>query len=649
MNIAQHIERGRRLSPDKPALIFEGRSVTYATLDDMASRFANGLLGLRVKRGDRVALFLPNSPEWVVTYLGIQKIGAVAVSINPSLKSEEVELLLNDSGAQALIVTSALRELVPHEGGKQARHLLIADDAGERGMALSELIAQASPRAQAVEMRRDDPAAIVYTSGTTGLPKGAVLSHGNVTSNVEAKRRYLGIRPEDRLSLFLPLSHCFGQNAILNSGLGAGATVVLHSKFEPARVLRSVIDDGITMFFGVPTTYLILSDRACAHELDGVRYFFSAAATLPEEVERRWREKFGKVIYQGYGLTETSPFASYNHHLKHKPASIGTPIEAVEMRIVSVDDGSELPPGELGEIVVRGPNVMLGYWNRPGETAQAIRDGWFHTGDLGRQDGEGYFYLEDRLKDVINVGGLKVFPAEVENLIYQHPATAEVAVYGLPDTLMGERVVASIVVKPGRLATAAEIVAFCRGRIADYKVPDAVEFVEAIPKNPTGKVLKRVLREKASSAAGSVTLRDSSPAGPARTSGSIQPWLTEWLAGRLGIAAGSVDVDQSFFDYGLSSIAAVKLAEELGHWLGRPLAATIAWNFPTIGSLAGHLADEARRAPATAPADPEPRAISPSPGPRASEIAENLEGLSAAEIAGLLSAEIAATKGRKSR
>lgn len=601
MNIAKNIERGSNLFPNKPALIFEGKYFTYKHLNEIVNRAANALKELGIKRGERVALFLPNIPEFIISYLGIQKIGAIAVSINVSLQEDEVKFILDDCQAVAVISTPQLCEKIPQEDLAYLQHLLITGGKSSAGISLDKLMSQALSEADAVAMRRDEPAAILYTSGTTGFPKGATLSHGNVISNMYSMNHNCGMGSKDNILLFLPMFHCFGQNAIFNSALNACATIVLHRTFEPEAVINSVTEFDITMFFGVPTTFILLLEKASQTDLTA-NYYFSAAAGLPVEIAKKWQEKFGKIIHQGYGLTETSPLASYNHYLKYKLGSIGSPIENVEMKIVNTEDGSDVVAGELGEIVIRGVNVMLGYWNRPSETAKVMKDGWFHTGDIGQMDELGYFYIVDRLKDMINCGGLKVYPAEVENVIYQHPSVAEVAVYGVPNTLMGEQVRACIVLKPGEVVTEEEIITLCQQRLAQYKVPADVIFVSSIPKNPTGKILKRLLREENSCPVEAVKVLKTEHVGINNVSKAIaiseskQPnieqvtnWIIDWMLKKLTISENRVDRNKSFADYGLDSVRAVKLADDLSNWLQREILPTVTWNFPTVDALARHL------------------------------------------------------------
>jgi long-chain acyl-CoA synthetase len=557
MNIASSVEMGRRLHPAKPALLFEGAEISYARLDELANREAVRLRQAGIGRGDRVALCLPNTPQFAASYLGALKLGAIVVSINPSLVDEEIRFMLKDSGAAHVVRDpDAWR----------------CDGAG-------------APVIDARDMDPDDPAVIVYTSGTTGFPKGATLSHGNVVFAMESKRRYLGIRPDDRLILFLPLFHCFGQNAILNAGLCSGATLVLQRSFDKDRVLECIARDGVTMFNGVPANYAVLCEAASPSQLRGVRYFLSAAAPLPVEIEKRWQARFGKPIYQGYGLTETSPFASYNHATAHRAGSIGSPIDGVEMAVIDVEDGHFLPAGTAGEIVIKGPNVMLGYWNRPEETREAIRDGWFRTGDIGRVDEGGYYYVEDRLKDMVIVGGYNVYPAEVENVLLGHPAVSEVAVYGIPDPVLGERARAAVVPKPGTRVTSAELIAWCRPHLAEYKLPSAIDFVGSIPKCRAGKVRKRAFREEYQRNHAA----PSEPAARVRDAAELERLIVAWMAEHLGLAVSQVPSDRPFAEMGFKSLAVSQLVERLGGLMGKSIHPTVPWHYSTPRSLARHL------------------------------------------------------------
>lgn len=494
MNIAENLERARLFFPDKAALIFENQTLTYRQLDENANRLANGLQALGLVAGDRAALFLPNIPEFVIGYFAIQKLGAIAVSINSMLKRDEVKYIVDDAGAKLLFTTVAQREHVPADELPTLRHVVIAEGQAGNDLALQDLVAAGTRRFACAETGGQDPAAILYTSGTTGFPKGAVLTQANIVSNSTSAANHSGMAPGDRLHLFLPLFHCFGQNYILNGGIRKCATIVLHRRFEPEPVADAISRRQVTMFFAVPTiyTYLINMDTS-GYDFSSLRYCFTAAANMPTETSQQWKEKSGLTIFEGYGLTECSPFASYNHEFRHKPGSIGMPIENVEMKIVD-KEGHALPPGEMGEIVIRGPNVMQRYWKNPPATADAIRDGWLRSGDIGTTDEEGYFYIADRVKDMINAAGFNVYPNEVEQVIYKHPAVQEAAVYGMPDPTRGETVYAAVVLKGGATATSGDLIEFCRTHMAVYKVPRKLEFVAQLPKSATGKILKRVLR-----------------------------------------------------------------------------------------------------------------------------------------------------------
>jgi long-chain acyl-CoA synthetase len=574
MNIAEHVQRGAASYPDRIALMFEGQSWTYCELDDQSSQAAGMFAADGLRAGDRIALYLPNLPEFAIAYLGILKLGAIAVSISTGWKHDELHHVLDNCGARAVVTTPDLREHIPPGS---VEHVYVCDEAFAVALASADRFP--GPRA----MQPGDPAVIVYTSGTTGRPKGAVLSHANVVENIEAKRRYLGIGSGDRGMLFLPLYHCFGQNAVFNAMLQAGAAVVLHRRFDLEQVLRSIADHQVTMFFGVPANFIVLLSRLPFAEVAGIRYWFSAAAPLPLEVENAWRNTFGAPIFQGYGLSETSPFASYNHLSEYRPGSIGAPIEGVEMKVVDPATGADCAAGEKGEIVVRGHNVMLGYWESPEETARAIRDGWFHTGDIGRRDVDGYFFIEDRLSDMIISGGVNVYPAEVENVLLSHPAVAEAAVYGIRELLLGEQVRADVVLRPTAAASEDEIRGYCRQRLAEVKAPSIVRFVQQIPKSPTGKILKRVLRQEAVEQRRNRTRAYVSEEEARR-------WIFRWLADNLETPPPTGSTDVPLADLGLDSLRAVRFVESLNEWLGINLEPTAPWSYSTIAAMARHVA-----------------------------------------------------------
>ncbi len=494
MNIAQHVERGARFFPDRPAILFEGSELSYRELNLRANRLANALKAHGVQRGDRIALYLPNIPSFTVCYVAALKAGAIAVSINSIFKSDEVKFIVNDSGSQVLFTTGDLLPNVPREACPSLRHIVVCEGEPGGNIPLDEWLGKGASDGHALDLDREDPAVLLYTSGTTGFPKGATLTHGNVISNMFATVHHAGFRPDDRMMLFLPLFHVFAQNFIMNAALTACATLVLHRRFVPDQVLDSIQRHRATMFFAVPTIFInLLSMDLSRYDLSSIRYDFSAAATMPQEVSRRWTERFGRPVFEGYGLTECSPFACYNHDFRFKFGSVGTAVENFELKIMDEED-REVPLGQWGEICIKGPGVMKGYWGQPEETARALRNGWLHSGDIGMMDDEGYVFIVDRVKDMINVAGFKVWPAEVEQALYRHPAIREVAVYGVSDPIKGEAVRAAIILREGAAAGGDEIIAFCRERLAVYKAPVSVEFVKELPKSATGKILKRILR-----------------------------------------------------------------------------------------------------------------------------------------------------------
>jgi long-chain acyl-CoA synthetase len=496
MNVAQHVERAAKLFPDRDAILFEGNHWTYRDLNDRANRVANALRANGIQRGDRVSIYLSNCPEFALSYLAAMKIGAIAVSINGLYKSEEIKYIVRDSGSTAIFTSGDLVPNLPRPDLPSLKHVIVVSGDAQGNIALDDWLSKGASELRAADMLPSDPAVLLYTSGTTGFPKGATLTHGNVVSNAYATVHHSGFGQNDRMALFLPMTHVFGQDFVMNATFTACATLALYRRFVPDQVLDSVQRDRITMFFAVPTIYInLLNMDLSRYDLSSIRYDFSAAATMPQEISRRWTERFERPVYEGYGLTESSPFACYNHDFRHKFGSIGTPIENTEVKIFNSED-QEAPLGEWGEIVIRGPGVMKGYWNKPDDTAWVLRSGWLHSGDVGMMDDEGYIFIMDRVKDMINAAGFKVWPAEVEQVLYKHPAVREVAVYGVKDPVKGEAVKAAIVLKEGAAATSEEIIEYCRGQLAVYKAPAYVDFVKDLPRNPTGKILKRILRDQ---------------------------------------------------------------------------------------------------------------------------------------------------------
>jgi long-chain acyl-CoA synthetase len=489
MNLASNLTRTAGHYAERTAVRLGEAAMTFRDLDEASARLAGLLRARGVRPGDRVAVMLPNLPSFAVIYYGVLRAGGVVVPMNPLLKAREVAYYLGDSGARLIFAWRGVAD----EAGKGAQatnvDMIDVDPAG-----FADLVDPAEPVREVVDRHEADTAVILYTSGTTGQPKGAELTHANLARNVEVLcTDLLELTPEDVIFGGLPLFHSFGQTCTLNAAVASGASLSLLPRFDPEQALRVLSGHRATVFAGVPTMYGALlghPDRA-AYDVSALRVCVSGGAAMPVEVLRGFEKAFGCLVLEGYGLSETSPVASFNHpDRERRPGSIGTPIRGVQMRVVDEHD-REVPQGDVGEIVIRGHNVMKGYWRRPAETAAAIRDGWFHSGDLGRVDEDGYFAIVDRKKDLVIRGGYNVYPREVEEVLYEHPAVAEAAVIGVPDRQLGEEVAAAVALKPGATATADELRDHVKSQVAAYKYPRRVWFVDALPKGPTGKILKR--------------------------------------------------------------------------------------------------------------------------------------------------------------
>ncbi|HDM37808.1 MAG TPA: long-chain fatty acid--CoA ligase [Candidatus Omnitrophica bacterium] len=486
--------------PDKEAVFFEQESLTYQRLGESINKLANSLIRLGVKKGMRVGLLLPNSISFVVAYLGIVKCGAIVVPLNTLFKAEELKYILEDSGASFLITSSYFLPVIEKIVFKinSLNNIVMIGEVKEGFISFAELLNKGEDISPSVVINdTEDIAAILYTSGTTGKPKGAMLTHSNLLSNVSSIYEALKCNDKDRFLCVLPLFHSFAATVCMLESLYAGGSMVIMSRFNPEEVLRTIANKKVTIFAGVPSMYAVWASMPkLSLDFSSWRLCISGGAALPQEVMRRFEEKYPVLIYEGDGPTECSPATSFNPiDGKRKPGSIGLPIPKVQMKIVD-DNDNDLGPHQTGEIVVKGPNVMKGYWNLPEETHQALKGGWFHTGDIGEVDEEGYFYITDRKKDMIIVGGMNVYPREVEEVLYRHPKVKEAAVIGIKDELRGEIPKAFVVLKDSEeKITEREIINFCRERLAKFKVPRVVEFKESLPKTATGKILKRALRE----------------------------------------------------------------------------------------------------------------------------------------------------------
>jgi long-chain acyl-CoA synthetase len=488
VNLAANLTASAEVLGEKTALKLDELEMSYRALDTASARVA-GLLAQRgIGPGERVGVMLPNVPEFAVVYYGVLRAGGVVVPMNPLLKEREVAFYLGDSGARLVFAWHGFAEAA-EAGAREPGTDCLFVTPGEFARLLSEV----EPAAEPLDRAPDDTAVILYTSGTTGTPKGAELTHSNLTSNVATVVALHSFSERDVLLGALPLFHSFGQTCSMNATIASGATLSLIPRFDAGRALGIIERDGATVFQGVPTMYsaLLHHPERESFNTSTLRVCVSGGASLPAEVLRGFEEAFGCTLLEGYGLSETSPVASSNRpDRERRPGSVGVPIDGVQIRIVD-ENGAEVPIGARGEIVIRGPNVMKGYWGRPDATAETIRDGWFHTGDIGVMDEDGYFFIVDRLKDMIIRGGYNVYPREVEEVLYEHPAVREVAVVGVPDPELGEEVAAAVALKEGAAADEDELRDFVKARVAPYKYPRVISFFPDLPKGPSGKIVKR--------------------------------------------------------------------------------------------------------------------------------------------------------------
>ncbi len=494
-NIRELLERRAGSTPDKHFLFSEadGRAYTYAEFDAAANRAALMLAARGISKGDAVSLLMPNGAEYVIAYFACFKLGALAGPVNSLLKSEEISYVVNNSEARALLVHSeflpkieSLRNELPG-----LEHVIVFDDEAK---ATAEFAGKTLPE---VPIERDDEAIIIYTSGTTGKPKGCLLTHGNLVANARQIADWLNFTERDRLLTVMPLFHMNAVSVTTMTPLYAGGSSVVSPKFSASRFWHIISDYGVTSFGSVATMLSMLLSTypegvPAGLKTDQLRFAMCGSAPVPAEVLRKFEETFDCLVIEGYGLSESTCRSTFNPpDERRRPGSCGMAI-GNEMRVVDEED-REVAAGELGEIVLRGPNVLKGYYKNPEATERAFRDGWFHTGDVGYKDADGFFYIVDRKSDMIIRGGENIYPREIDEVLYRHPAVASAAVIGVPDPLYGEEVAAFVVLKEGARAGEEEVINFCREHLADYKCPKSVRFVADIPKGPTGKLLKREL------------------------------------------------------------------------------------------------------------------------------------------------------------
>jgi long-chain acyl-CoA synthetase len=502
-NLAGNLIASRNRNPEQTALKLDAVELSYSALDAASARAAALIRARGVQPGDRVGLMLPNVPYFPIVYYGILRAGAVVVPMNVLFKGREVGFILGDSGAKLLLAWHDFAEGA-EQGAAEAGVECVLVSPGE----FEQLLAGVEPSDEVVERDVSDTAVILYTSGTTGTPKGAELTHANLMRNADVSIGLFGFDEQTVVLGSLPLFHSFGQTCTLNAAIKAGATVSLLPRFDAGKALEIIQRDRVNVFQGVPTMYGALLNHPERERFDSssLRVAVSGGASLPVELMRGFEQAFGCKILEGYGLSETSPVASFNHpDQERKPGSIGTPIDGVEMRLVDAER-REVPQGEVGEIAIRGHNVMKGYLGRPDATAEAIsEDGWFHSGDLARMDEGGYFFIVDRKKDMIIRGGFNIYPRELEEVLYEHPAVREAAVLGIPHAELGEEVGAAVSLKPGTEVTETELRDFVKAQVAAYKYPRRIWFLDELPKTATGKILKREIElpveEKAEGAA----------------------------------------------------------------------------------------------------------------------------------------------------
>ncbi|MBF7083154.1 long-chain fatty acid--CoA ligase [Desulfallas sp. Bu1-1] len=510
LTMPQHLEKVAKEFPDRDAAVFAGVRLNFQTLQAMVNKCANALVDLGVKKGDRVAIMAPNCPQYVLSFMATLKLGAVVVQVNPMYVERELEHILNDSGAEIIIAYDAFYPLISKVRSvtplKKVILFMLGQPSGtadENALKAEELLMQYPAEFDQVPVNMDDDVAVFqYTGGTTGVSKGAMLTHRNITANaLQVSSWFENLEyGKEKVLCALPFFHSYAMTTCMNFSIINAATMIIMPRFEIKQCLELIKEHQPTFFPGAPTMYIAINNYPNVQEygINSIKGCISGSAPLPLEVAEKFEQLTGGNLVEGYGLSETSPVTHCNPIMGlRKAGSIGIPLPDTECKIVDLETGErELPPGEVGELCIKGPQVMKGYWNMPEETAKTLRNGWVNTGDIAKMDEDGYFYIVDRKKDMIIAGGFNIYPREIEEVLFEHPKVLEAVVAGVPDPYRGETVKAFVVLKQGEQATEEEIIQYCRDNLAKYKVPRLVEFRTELPKTIVGKVLRRTLREE---------------------------------------------------------------------------------------------------------------------------------------------------------
>jgi long-chain acyl-CoA synthetase len=493
MNVAKNLENAAFYFPKQTAVIENDREINFLEFNRVSNRIAAALMGLGIQPGDHVALYATNAYGWLAFYFGVLKAGAVVVTLSSLLKRDELRRIMDDAQPKVLF---AGEEQFSELGDRKDYPYLkkVISEGGD--VPYEGLVEMGSDSFGAIDLNRHNTAAILYTGGTTGIPKGVMLTHENLNTSIHNVSHYERSTHEDRALCFLPLNHVFGQVHIMNATVYSGGSLVLESSFDLEKVIETIERHNVTKFFAVPTIYIrLLVLKDLKEKIGSLRYTFSAAASMAAELVREWKRRMDLNIYEAYGMTESASMVTYNHYYRHVIGSVGTPVTNVEVQIRDLE-GNVLGAKEEGEICIRGRNIMKGYLNQPDETRSVFWDDWFRSGDIGTIDEDGYLYIVDRLKDMIITGGENVYPREVEEILYTRPEVEECTVIGLPDKEYGERVTAFIIPKEGHQVDPTQLKSYLKTKLSPFKVPKEFIAVDDLPKSSAGKILKRELKQK---------------------------------------------------------------------------------------------------------------------------------------------------------